>query len=91
MNTIEIPVRELHTRTGHYVRKASAHQRIVITDRGKPVAELQPLGREEREGARRTWKNRLLLPEYARVADQSIPGTDSSQMISEDRDRDPSR
>lgn len=91
MSTIEIPVRELHARTGHYVRKASAHQRIVITDRGKPVAELQPLGREEGEHSRRTWKNRLLLPEYARVADQSIGGTDSSQMISEDRDRDSNR
>jgi len=40
---IEIPVRELHARTGHYVRKA-ARQRIVITDRGKRVAELYPFG-----------------------------------------------
>ena len=84
MTTIEIPVRELHARTGHYVRKASANQRIVITDRGKPVAEIQPLSKG---GAKsRKWKDRILLPEYAALMNKMTKG-DSTQYISEDRDR----
>ena len=85
MTTIEIPVRELHARTGHYVRKASANQRIVITDRGKPVAEIQPLAKGSSKS--RKWKDRILLPEYAALMNQPVGGTDSTQMISEDRDR----
>ena len=38
---IEISISELHEHTDHYVREAAA-KRIVITDHGKPVAELQP-------------------------------------------------
>ena len=85
MTTIEIPVRELHARTGHYVRKASANQRIVITDRGKPVAEIQPLARAGTK--RKKWKDRVLLPEYAALMNQPVGGTDSTRIISEDRDR----
>ena len=84
MTTIEIPVRELHARTGHYVRKASANQRIVITDRGKPVAEIQPLAKGVAKS--RKWKDRILLPEYAALMNKMTKG-DSTQYISEDRDR----
>ncbi|MFZ4775667.1 MAG: type II toxin-antitoxin system Phd/YefM family antitoxin [Terrimicrobiaceae bacterium] len=85
MSTIEIPVRELHSRTGHYVRKAAENQRIVITDRGKAVAELQPLTKAG--GHHRKWKDRILLPEFAKLMKQPIGGSDSTQIISEDRDR----
>jgi len=42
MITIEIPVRELHARTGHYVRKAASHVEVVVTERGVPAARLTP-------------------------------------------------
>ncbi|MCC5805445.1 MAG: type II toxin-antitoxin system prevent-host-death family antitoxin [Opitutales bacterium] len=41
MSDLEIPSRELHARTGHYVRKAAAEGRILVTHRGQPMAELR--------------------------------------------------
>lgn len=88
VTTIEIPIRELHARTGHFVRKASADVRVIITDRGKPVAQLQALGNKDGEASRRpTWGKRALLPGYAALMNKPVGGTDSCVMISEDRDR----
>ena len=88
MTTIEIPIRELHARTGHFVRKAAADMRVIITDNGKPVAQLQPLSAPAAEGTGRpTWKKRVLLPGFAAVMNQPVGGTDSTTIISEDRDR----
>jgi prevent-host-death family protein len=87
MTTIDIPVRELHARTGHYIRKVNENMRIVVTDRGRPVAEIQPLGNQGGHGPARKWSERALVPEYKKVMKKSIGGTDSSQMISEERNR----
>jgi len=87
MENIKIPVRELHARTGHYVRKAANRHRIIITDRGKPIAELQPLDKRGGNFKRGQWKDRLLLPEFAAVMDQSVGGTESAEIISEERER----
>jgi len=43
MTTIEIPIRELHARTGHFVRLAARQNEIIVTERGKPAARLSPL------------------------------------------------
>jgi prevent-host-death family protein len=63
MTTIEIPVRELHARTGHYVRKASRNMEVIVTDRGRATARLAPLGESQLKttllGARR-----ILAPGY---------------------------
>lgn len=85
MVTIDIPVRELHARTGHYIRKVNENLRIVVTDRGRPVAEIQIL--DKGEVARRKWRDRVLLPEFKKVMKKRIGGTGSSQIVSEDRDR----
>jgi prevent-host-death family protein len=88
MNAIQIPIRELHARTGHFVRKASGNMRVIITDNGKPIAQLQPLGVDTDGKPRRPkWKDRVLLPGYAAIMNTPVGGTDSTQMISEDRDR----
>jgi len=42
MNAITVSIRELHARTGHFVRKA-AEMPVIITDNGKPVAEIRPI------------------------------------------------
>lgn len=47
--------RKLKTRLGAYLRRVQAGQRFVVTDRGRPVAELRPL-----EGARNDLEARLL-------------------------------
>ena len=58
MTTIEIPIRELHARTGHYVRLASRNTEVIITEHGKPAARIAPLtglaGNSEPLGKRRT-------------------------------------
>ena len=48
MTTIEIPIRELHARTGHYVRLASRDTEVIITEHGKPAARITPLPAFER-------------------------------------------
>ena len=37
-----ISIRELHLKTGRWVRHAASHGPIVVTDRGRHVASLQP-------------------------------------------------
>jgi prevent-host-death family protein len=37
-----ITIRELHLKTGRWVRHAAAHGPVVVTDRGRRVAALQP-------------------------------------------------
>jgi hypothetical protein len=50
------------------------------------VAEIQPLVRED-EAEYNPFKRRVLLPGFARLMNRPIGGTDSTQIISEDRDR----
>ena len=47
-----VGARELKTRLGTYLRRVRDGQRILVTDRGIPVAELRGVGagRETREG-----------------------------------------
>ena len=78
-----ISIRELHTRTGHYVRRA-ATESITVTDRGEVVARLVPIS----EPTGLTFAERRLRPGFKRIlAKIKLTGTDSTQMISEDRDR----
>jgi len=43
MTTIQIPIRELHAHTGHFVRLAARRKEIIVTVRGKPAARLPSL------------------------------------------------
>ncbi len=77
-----ISIRELHTRTGHYVRQAAAEP-ITVTDRGHTVARLVPVS----EPARLTFAQRRLRPGFKRLLEAGpVGGPDSTQIISEDRD-----
>ncbi len=87
MKPIEISIRELHARTGHYVRKAAAHGLVIVTDRGKRMAELHPISRGTADEQGERWRDRVLLPEFREVADDWVGGTDSARMVEEDRDR----
>jgi antitoxin (DNA-binding transcriptional repressor) of toxin-antitoxin stability system len=42
-SAIKISVRELHARTGHYIRKAAVRQRVIVTDNGHAIAEVVAL------------------------------------------------
>ena len=65
---ITISIRDLHARTGHFVRKA-AEMPVIVTDNGKPVAEIKKtgksLGRKRAKGS--YWDNRKLLPEFKKL------------------------
>ena len=78
-----ISIRELHERTGALVREAAAARDVVVvTDRGRPVATLAPY--VERDG-RRTFRERVLLPEFAALKRRIIG--DSAVGIADDRSR----
>lgn len=77
-----ISIRELHERTGAWVRAAAAHEQIIVTDSGKPVAVISPHRAPAKENK---FKNRKLLPAYKKLMGKLTGGTDSTEIISEDR------
>jgi antitoxin (DNA-binding transcriptional repressor) of toxin-antitoxin stability system len=80
-----ISIRELHERTGQWVRLVRRHGEIVVTDRGEAVARLTPEAprQEAPYFARRVWS-----PAFRRLAASGklARGTDSTVAISEDRE-----
>ena len=72
-------VRDLHIRTSELVRDAAEGAVIVIERRGEPVAELRPFTKK---------KKKFKLPDMTAFWESmpQVPG-DSTQFISEDRDR----
>jgi prevent-host-death family protein len=79
-----ISIRELHHRTGAWVRKAAELGTIIVTEHGKPVARLVAPPEERPANPFRT---RRVRPGYARLMGRLRGGTDSTVIISEDRDR----
>lgn len=78
---VEISIRELHMKTGDWVRKAAHADGIVIMERGQPVAKIVPFVKDD-QGI--TFANRILLPGFS---DLPKIGHDSGNYISEDRER----
>lgn len=75
----QISIRDLHSNTGKWVRRAAQQEEIIVTDRGRPVAALVPFDREKRgKPLPNRWKQVQKM--------QRIP-VDSSVYISEMRDR----
>jgi prevent-host-death family protein len=73
MTTIEIPIRELHARTGHFVRKAAADMRVIITDNGKPVAEISPIGQDRvKEDEVPYFARRKLRPGFKKLMESGV-------------------
>jgi len=79
-----ISIRELHEKTGQWVRLARRHGEILVTDRGAAVARLSP---ESPRMEVPYFARRVLLPAFRRMAASGRPssGTDSTAAISEDR------
>jgi antitoxin (DNA-binding transcriptional repressor) of toxin-antitoxin stability system len=79
-----ISIRELHERTGQWVRDAHRHGEIVITDRGQAVAKILP----EATPPKVPFSKRKLLPGFAKLeaSGKLRGGTDSTIGISEDRE-----
>lgn len=76
--------RELHEETGGWVRRARRHGEILVTDRGRAVAKIVP---QEPEPQAPYFSRRNPSPRFRAIMDELEGGTDSTQTISEDRDR----
>jgi antitoxin (DNA-binding transcriptional repressor) of toxin-antitoxin stability system len=78
-----VSIRDLHSRTGQFVRRASIEP-FVVTDYGRTVARLVPVS----EPTGIAFADRRLRPGFKRFLDTGfVGGTDSAQSISEDRAR----
>jgi hypothetical protein len=83
---LQISIRELHARPGHYVRKA-ARQRVVVMDNGKSAAELTALKEDPSEIP--YFARRKLTPASRKLMEGTAPrpgDRDITDLISEDRD-----
>jgi prevent-host-death family protein len=78
-----ISIRELHERTGSWVRKAAEVGPIVVTERGRPVVRLEPI---EGRGRENPFLARELRPGYKRLMGRLTKGTDSITIVSEGRE-----
>lgn len=80
-----VTLRELHENTGALVREAVRLGGVVVTDRGTPIARIEPASRRS---ADKPFKRRRILPAYQELLDSGAlqGGTDSTQIVSEDRD-----
>ena len=79
-----VSIRELHHNTGEWIRKAARFGEIHVTERGKTIAKIIPQApaHEVPYFARRKLSRR-----FRAIMDRLEGGTDSTQIISEDRDR----
>lgn len=76
-----VGIRELHRKTGEWVRRVARGEGVVVTDRGRPVASLMPLREGHRDGS---FQQRIVSPQFDTLP--AVPG-DSTADVSEDRDR----
>ena len=81
MRMEQIGIRDLHIKTGEWVRRAARGEGVVITERGRPVASLIPF-REGDPG--RSFRERHVLPEFEALP--VVPG-DATAYVSDDRNR----
>jgi prevent-host-death family protein len=69
-----ISIKELHDKTGHWLRQVEAEGEVIVTERGNPVARMLPaVGRS----AGNPFAKRKLLRGVARLIQRPIGGPDS--------------
>lgn len=79
-----ISIHELLENTDLWVRKATEQEPIVVTEDGQAVAKIVPMSTRKVENP---FLTRKLLPGFAELQSKLSGGTDSTQIISEMRDR----
>jgi antitoxin (DNA-binding transcriptional repressor) of toxin-antitoxin stability system len=79
-----ISLRELHANTGALVRSAARLGAVLVTDRGKAIARIEPVAEDS---AGNPFLRRRILPEFAALKGKLGGGTDSTVLVRMDRDR----
>ena len=81
----QVTLRQLHEKTGSLVRRAKRLGGLIVTDRGEPIARIEPLDARQ---APNPFLSRRMLPAYQRLlrSGRLGRGEDSTQIVSEDRD-----
>jgi antitoxin (DNA-binding transcriptional repressor) of toxin-antitoxin stability system len=79
-----ISIKELHERTGAWVRKAVELGVITVTDRGRPLVRLEAVPDAKTVNP---FRARRIRPGYARLKGKLGRGTNSTTIVSEDRER----
>ena len=79
-----ISIHELHEETDQWVRQAAQYGEIFVTDSGTTVAKLMPIDEPPKTSSFNDWQP---SPKFAAIMHRPVGGTDSTQIISEDRDR----
>jgi antitoxin (DNA-binding transcriptional repressor) of toxin-antitoxin stability system len=78
---VQITIRDLHMKTGEWVRKAARAGGIVVMDRRRPVAKLVSFTPEDQG---KPFADRCLIKGFAELPKSSH---DSTRYLSEDRER----
>lgn len=82
-NMKTISIRELHHNTGEWIRKAAKVGEIHVTERGKTIARILP---QVPTPEIPYFARRKLNPAFRRIMHRLSGGTDTTRIISEDRD-----
>ena len=78
-----ISIKQLHDRTGHWLRKVESEGELIVTERGEPIARMLP---PVRQAAGNPFLRRSLVPGVARLLERPLGGPDSAEIISSGRD-----
>ena len=79
-----ISIRDLHEKTGDWVRRSAALGPITVTDHGSAIAQIVPVTTQT---AVNPFASRKLRKGYARLLGKLNRGTDSTLSVAEDRGR----
>jgi antitoxin (DNA-binding transcriptional repressor) of toxin-antitoxin stability system len=80
-----VTIRELHAKTGKWVREASRHGHILVTDHGHTIARIVP---ESNETGVPYFAHRKPSTAFVKLdaSGKTGHGTDATRLISEDRE-----
>ncbi len=78
-----ISIKELHGRTGHWLRRVSEEGEVIVTERGHPIARLLPAIETPKTNP---FLRRRLMPGVARLIERPLGGPSSTEIVSDGRD-----
>jgi len=78
-----ISIKDLHDKTGHWVRRVEAEGEVIVTERGTPVVRMLPPAKRQ---AGNPFARRKLLRGVNAIMQRPIGGPDSTRIISSMRD-----